>query len=831
MQFSKTITRERKNSQIILTNSKSMKKRRRPKTKSFQQSVYFVKASSTNKKKAFFERSVSRKNDKENFLAQKQLKSEIKTIRAKVNTEISVIQTEIGDINIKLKSLLPGSFIKSRDFDQICLFQQKNGDYIEQIEDCLDRLASIRENHAMAKEDLKGQKMIERHILSRYEENLVLHENFEQLISENEEVIKELQRGIKLKSELKEAEDGLKEVVGRIEEFKEEGEAIDAGVVRCISGINEVHNINGENIKTFIEEKTKFMMKGNTFIEETPSDVVFDFVNRISVFDPNSFDQKIKDMQFNFERERVQTLYESFCDYLSFTLEEFKSQKKFSNGFSEIAGGFVEQIKYQLQKSYELYSDSSDLFSELKELRDKKEVIDKEIIELEELKYDIDSRIDELTVKNAIANTDNLQDSEINYMCLSQSINESFFNQSNMSLHKLEVKEEISKNRIIEAVQNFENFEEENEQLKKELAECDEKKKKAAAVVDQINRRMEDFDFNIDHIKDLLIRSIEKENDFIFGLTENKNLNKYDQSMKDVIVRFCLSLKGINTNFIKRLVKPHPSSKALFDSLVQVSLRKQEFIEEYSRKSKDLEEKLKGLKTQLDVINDTEISRIQQLCVEYNENNENFDFHDQSASKIKIITKTNLNKRESPLSVNFLSNVYSAFRGKFFENHIDIYGRLEAGLVVYQKANFDKEFNLPKFLELKHIKKSRVSLESQGFVKKVLTFDLFKDLVIIRNVKNKKREYLSLSAFNSIFPSAYSVNLLKYKIQDDCKSSKLMVYNQKKLILMERSEYSEVMIEGEDKRFCFVFDNLQNFVLIALASKLSCVEKFEEAHK
>lgn len=770
----------------------------------------------------------SQRCEKENYNSQKQLKSEIKTMRRKVNSEISQIQKEIVEINSKLKSLLPGSFIKSRDFGKICMFQEKNTELIEQIDDSLKRLRSVEENNEMAKEDLRSRKNTERQINHQYEENLALYEAYEQIIMDNQDTIKGLQDNIQHKNILKETEDELTEVTEEMELCGQEIKEKEISFVKCLAYINSLHDQNNQHISNYINLKSEFLQQASQFDEEGLNQSVFEFIERISNFDPSSFDKKIKDFYFDYDQKTMENIFLSFLDSLNCILNEYKTNNIFSDSFLAFMENFTAEVKNLLKLGFDLYSENIDKFKQLKEFKQEKAELQNKLVDLESIKYNLDNKVDDMNLKYTLTNPKGLEDSQINYMYLSQSLNESFFNQSNVSLTRLEMKEQVSQNKIIEAMQNFEILEQQNEELLIKLEQSEENKRTKREFIEQTELRIEDFLYNVNNLKSLIIKSIEKENEFIMNITTNKSLLRCSDEVKDNITRFCLSLKNINMNFIKRLLKAHPDKIAFLNNINQVNTKKRTFIEEHSSKSKDLEERLRFLKNKLDEINDKEINKIQEMVHEYHDRSELTLPKDQSASKIRILNKQNLNTRESPLSFNFLEKVYHTFKGQFYENHMDIYSNLEAGLIVYQKANFNKEFDLKRFLELREMKKSRINLEKQGFVKKMIVFDLFNDLIILKNLKTKKKELISLSAFNTLCPTNYSINALKLRMKDDTKNSKLMLYKQKERILMERSEFTEIMIENEDKRYCFVFDSIKNFILIALASKLSFIEKFEE---
>lgn len=767
--------------------------------------------------------------DRDHQHDQERLKAEIKTIKDNLNGEITTIQSEINKINDKLKFQLPAKFLASISFCQIKAVQYAGVEQVEGLQVVLEKLKATMEQVGMTREEFHSLMQAKTETVMKTDENYVMLDICQNILENNEEAIEGLKEDAKLKDQMHKAAKELEgieaEIVGLNETLKEKEALI-------VAELNQINDLNGETrqiLAEHLETKNQFIHQFDWSKSSIAKADILDLLDSTSHYDPLGFNKEIKEVGYDLQPKLLESLYKRFMEGLTKIFYEFDFKHKLISEDTGRVEGYITASKSALESCFNLYRSNIKLFSKSKALLGEKESISAKLETLGQRKAILDEEIDGLQVRIDTEIPKGSGDDKIDYRKLDESLTESFFMQSQVSMCRLELKEKINKQQILEALQSVENIEEENGHLNARLVEFDKGLTKVRARNINLSGLAGTLKAEAERDLQALVRNLEDETGCLTSMMESRCLAGYELTPRKGIQRFCDSLIDMNKDLVSALLRAQGNHVDLHQTLNRLMIKKMEYLKQHWKPSAVNEDKLKSLKSKLKAINQVELPKIQKLAEEVNQpverNPNDLSNIDITGSQRVVHRKQTLGK-ESTLSFDFLKRLYLKFKGVFYVDYCEVIAKLEAGVSLYHKANFNKSFDLKKFVELKEIKKIRVSLENYGFVKKTLKFDPFQSAVFMSKPGSRQKDVIPLEAFGTLALTPYSLQLVKVKT-NDVTANGLMIYDQKDLIMMERTEYTELTIEDEGKGYGFVCEDLEAAVLLIFASRIDFLEQFE----
>ena len=420
---------------------------------------------------------------------------------------------------------------------------------------------------------------------------------------------------------------------------------------------------------------------------------------------------------------------------------------------------------------------------------------------------------------------------KIDYNYLSESGRLDYFTNYQDSLSELELKKKINEIKYQEALSSIEIFGNQSENLKKKIT--------------KIEKRQNNLIIEKEKIKEVLIECLSIKKNYITEIIniiskEKEELKKFLNQILTTIATKEIFEKvkkiffyNIETNenfieFLKYLNQPEIDLFIESPKINEIIQIKKDYQNQTLEKKSFFKKELNLLKLKLKSLNDEEIPNLNQMNEELQNLSEEINFIQNKKNKeFNFIKKTIEKTYKSYIDAEFLKKIWINFR-EYYDLSLDnIKKTLEEGFVVEQKANFNKNFDILKFLEVVELKKMRVSLEKFGFLKKIIKYDYLNDEVKLIDMKKGQIQTFSLSTFNKIQLSDFCMKMLKAKMPIFFKRSQLNLYSNKILKLIVNTKMSEIFIKEKNLKINFIIKDFFILLCLLFSTQLNLILEFE----
>ena len=513
------------------------------------------------------------------LIKKEKTKNEIRDIRNQSVNEIDAIKAGILQFNNRLGKTLPSIFLRSREFDKLKGFNLTGISKIQQIDECMRKIKQKEETLNMTIEDDKGFKR-------RYTEsndllinNLVLYEDYEHIINQNQSSIESLKKNISYKNQEDKAKKQLESLNNDFQTKLNEIDAIKKQMEENNKEIDKFYKTNRDVFLACIDEKDKLIKTMMDQLTDEDKVSFIDKINEFSKYDLINFEKRVKQVE---EKEySIGTVNEIYIKFNK-GLEEIGNELIIITDNNVSMASFIAKLSESLENVYKRYIDNANLFIKRNRLNKRNTELDQQINSLHCSKMECELVIS--VIHKNMAEEPKVIDEQINYDYLAESLTESFFLQSNASLHKMEMKEQIDMKKLEEIIEAFESIEWNNEELMIKINSINKQRERLREYIESIAFELQNMYSGISESKKELVKALCDENTYLNYLLDKKTFYKYEKKIRDKVIQFCTELTQINLQFQNKL------KKTKFNSLQQLlnleGHRKIEFLKQHMRKEK-----------------------------------------------------------------------------------------------------------------------------------------------------------------------------------------------------------------------------------------------------
>ena len=760
------------------------------------------------------------------------LENVLKTMRDNIGEEMNKIYEDMNLINDKYKKILPDEILNNDYYNELKIFQDRNMVLVIDFSNYLKNLNILKEKFSMIDEDYlsKNQQkslLIEKlnNIENAIEKSVI---NFQ----ENENSSQIIDKNIEIKNELKEMENESNELYKKFKEKEHLIFDLKREMFEKMKKTNEIFKKNTDVLSRNISFKKNFLEELDFEIFSCSKPVLYKFFEDIVNYDAIQYDKKIKNLKFNLNLESLEEIKKEFLLSINNIMVTFCQDNFVADNNFVILKNFSIQILHFIKESNSLFTENILTFQEVSKTKNLIDNLNIEFNQSKEQHQQIENLINlhKKEIKQAKSHLSK-NGKKIDYNYLSESGRLDYFTNYQDSLSELELKKKINDIKYQEALSSIEIFGNESENLKKKINKIEKHQKNLITEKEKIKEILNEcLSIKKKYILEIInIVSKEKENlkNFLNNILKTIETEILFEKVKEFIF---LNIET-NENFIEFLNYLNQSEIDLFiegPKINEIIKIKKEYQDQNMNKKNFFKRELNLLKIKLKLLNEKEIPMLNKMNEDLKNLTEEINFiENKTNEEIRFIKKTFEKNSRCYFDAEFLKKIWINFREYYDLSLENIKKTLEEGFVVEQKANFNKNFDILKFLEVVELKKMRVSLEKFGFIKKIIQYDYSNDKVKLIDMKKGQIQTFSLNTFNKIQLSEFGIKMLKAKMPIFFKRSQLNLYSQKILKLCVNTKISELFIKEKNLKVSFIIKDFFILLCLLFSTQLNLIFEFE----